>query len=101
MRQILLLGMLEQSVMKTYFKFQNLLCEMKGLKIEFLGMAETHWTNETVEAIEYNDHVIILSSRNDYIHRQGVAIVLIKEKSNHMQGYHLFNQRIMIIQLKT
>jgi len=27
--------------------------------IGILGVAETHWTNDTPEAFEYNDHVII------------------------------------------
>ena len=39
---------------KTDFKLQNLLSEMKRLRIEILIIAETHWTNETAEAFEYN-----------------------------------------------
>lgn len=30
-----------------------------------------------------------------------VAIVLTKEMSNHLQGYHLINQEIMMIKFKT
>ena len=51
----------------------------EGLKIEVLGMAETHWTNETVEAIHimtmllylplemiiYTDRVLLLSSQKE------------------------------------
>lgn len=51
----------------------------EGLKIEILGMAETHWTNETVEAIHimtmllylplemiiYTDRVLLLSSQKE------------------------------------
>ena len=50
-----------------------------GLKIEILVMAETHWTNETVEAIHimtmllylplemiiYTDRVLLLSSQKE------------------------------------
>ena len=49
--------------------------EMKRLKVIILVIAETHWTTETAEVFEYNDYVIIHPSRNDDIHRLGVAFV--------------------------
>lgn len=74
------------------FKLQNLLSEMKRLKIEILGIAEINRINEAAEVIEYNDNVFIYFHRNDDIHRQGVINILTEEISNHMQGYHLINQ---------
>ena len=65
---------------------------MKRLEIEILGIAETHWINETSEALDYNDYVIMHHSRNDDIPRQGVFIVSTKEMSNHMiPSYQLTN----------
>ncbi|XP_066936487.1 craniofacial development protein 2-like [Clytia hemisphaerica] len=48
-----------------------------------------------------NDYVIVQSGRKDNIHRQGVAIFITKELSQHMCGYALVNERIMSIQLNT
>ena len=45
-------------------------------------VAVAHWTNETAAAFDYNDYEIIHSSKNDEIHRQGVATVLPKKMSN-------------------
>jgi len=44
---------------------------------------------------------MLSSTRSDNIHRPGVAIALNKDLANHMQGYNLVNQRIMMIQLNT
>ena len=85
---------------KMDFKLQNLLSEMKRLKIEILGIAEINRINEAAEVIEYNDNVFIYFHRNDDIHRQGVINILTEEISNHMQGYHLINQWIVMIQLQ-
>ncbi|XP_066936741.1 uncharacterized protein [Clytia hemisphaerica] len=83
------------------FKLKALTEEMKRLKIDILGVSETHWTNEIEEAFEMNDYVIVQSGRKDNIHRQDVAIFITKELSQHMCGYALVNERIMSIQLNT
>ena len=86
---------------ETDFKLTNLLNEMTRLDIDILGVAETHWTNDTEEAFEIRKHVVIHSCRKDQIHRQGVAIVLKKELIKQLEGYDLINERIMMIQMKT
>ena len=73
---------------ETDFKLQNVLSKTERLKPEILGTTATHWTNKASEAFEYNDFVIVHSSINDNMHRQGVAIVLTKETTNQKQGYH-------------
>ena len=49
------------------FKLQNLLSEIKRQKLEILDITKTHRKNETAKVFEYNDFVIIHSSRNDDI----------------------------------
>lgn len=49
-------------------KLENLIKEMSRLKIDILGVAETHWTKETPEAFEQDGYVILQSSRKDNIH---------------------------------
>ena len=74
---------------------------MTRLNINILGVAVTHWTNETEEAFEIGKHVIIHSCWKDHIHRQGVTIVLKKKLVKQLEGYDLINERMMMIQLKT
>ena len=83
------------------FKLKALIEEAKRLKIDILGISETHWSNEVEEAFEINNYVVVHSGRKDNIHRQGVAIMMTKELSQCMQGYDLVNERIMSIQLNT
>ena len=45
------------------FKLENLLAEIIRLKIDIIGVSETHWTKETPEAFEQNGYVIIQSPR--------------------------------------
>ena len=83
------------------FKLRKILDEMKRLNISILGLSETHWSNETPEAFEMNDYVIVQSSRHDDIHRQGVATVLHKEIAKHMEGFKTISERLILIQLET
>ena len=74
---------------------------MIQLNTDILGVAETHWTNETEEAFEIGKHVIIHWCQKVHIHRKSVTIVLKKEFVKQLEGYDLINGRIMVIQLKT
>ena len=85
---------------ETDFKLQNLLCEMTRLKINILGIAETHWSKEMPESFEQDGYVIIKSSRNDKIHRQGVGIVLSKDTCEYMCDYELCSEKIMSIEIE-
>ena len=71
---------------------------MTRFNIDILGVAETHWTNETEAALEIGKHIITHSCRKDHIHCQGLAIMLKKELVNKLESY---NERVMMIQLIT
>ena len=85
--------------LKDESKLPELLSGMSCLDIDILGISETHWTKELEESFEENQHVIIQSSRNDLIHRQGVAVVMKKEVSAFMTDFELVSERIMKITL--
>ena len=68
---------------------------------DILGVAETHWTNDTEEAFEIGKHVIMHSCRKDHIQRQGEVIVLKTKLVKEFQGHNLINERMIMIQLKT
>ena len=74
---------------------------MERLHIDILGVSETHWTNETTEAFQKEQHVIIHSCRTDHIHRQGVAIILKEKRAKQLVDHDLINEKIMVMQLKT
>ena len=82
-------------------KLEHLLNEMTHFKIDILGISETHWSLETLEAFEKSDYTIIHSGRNDNIHRQGVALILHKGTAEHLKGYELVSERLLVIQLET
>lgn len=77
---------------KTNFKLKNLLKEVDRFKIDILGVFETHCTDQVDKAFELDGYVIIHSLRPDGIHKQGVAFIMTKETSQHLQGYHLSYQ---------
>jgi len=55
--------------LKEEQKLYQLLSEMSRLRLDILGIAETHWNSETPESWEENGCVIFSSSRRDQIHR--------------------------------
>ena len=81
------------------FKLKKLLMDMDRFKLDILGISETHFTNETDEAFEQSNYVIIQSSRKDNIRRQGVAIILKKELSESIIDYEIISERIMHVTL--
>ena len=82
-------------------KLELLIKEMSRLNIYVLGISETHWSTEMPESFEIDNYVVIQSSRRDGIHRQGVAFVLHKSITGHLQGYDLISQRLIMIQIQT
>ena len=50
---------------KTDFKLTKLLNEIERLHIDILGVPERHWTNETTEAFQKEQNVIIHSCRTN------------------------------------
>jgi len=82
-------------------KLENLILEMLRLKVDILGVSETHWGNDLPDAFEEKDHIIIQSPRNDGIHRQGVAIIMSKKLQNYLSNYNLISERIMSIDIDT
>ena len=82
-------------------KVKLLLNEMLRLRIDILGISETHWNVDTPESWEENGYVIITSSRRDKVHRQGVAIIIKKEIAICLTDYNIISERIMSIEINT
>ena len=83
-------------------RLDNLLREMSRLKIDLLGVSETHWTTSDVpESFEEGNYVVINSSRKDNIHRQGVAIIMTKDIAKNLKDYTLISERLMSVEIET
>ena len=82
-------------------KLQNLYMEMSRLKVDILGVSETHLDTDTPESFETDDYIVIHSSRKDHVHRQGVAFILTRRVANSLVNYNLVSERILSIDLDT
>ena len=63
--------------------------------------SETHFNQNTPETFEFENFVIIQSSRNDKIRRQGVAIVIEKEWAKCISSYECTSERLMSVTFDT
>ena len=64
-----------------------LLKHMKQLNIKILGVSETHWSSTEEDIFEMEGYVIINSTRQVGLRRQGVAFIIEKELSNNITEY--------------
>ena len=74
---------------------------MSRLKIDILGVSETHWNIDTPETWETNGFIIFSSSRKDKIHRQGVAVIIKKELAEHLTDFKIISERFISIEMDT
>jgi len=77
-------------------KLDNLLLEAENMKMDILGVAETHWTGSGI--IRRSQHCMIYSGGED--HRRGVGIVLNAKVSKCLLGYWPVNERILMCKIQ-
>jgi hypothetical protein len=75
-----------------------LIHELKKLRWDIIGIAETHWTG--VEDKRYEDYRILSCGRED-MHRSGVALVLSPLAEKALQGHNPVNDRIITARFRT
>ena len=78
-------------------KLVNIKTEMKQLNIDILGMSEIKWKDEG-DFWSNNYRAIYSQDKNS---NTGVGIILTKEWGQRIKNYLLYNDRIMLIKLKT
>ena len=76
-------------------KLDILIKEMSKFKMDILGVAETHWTEEISDTFELNGYVIIQARNNNNIRRKGVAIIVSKEISKYLSTFQLISERLI------
>ena len=67
---------------------------MDKLKIDVLGISETHWTGSGKMIIDQNK-TILYSGREDDIHREGVGIMISKKAEKALMQWVPVNSRII------
>ena len=67
--------------------------EMERLRIDIMGISETHWTGQGKMQIE--NKTIIYSGRDDQIHREEVAFMLSKNSERSLIDWTPINERII------
>ena len=76
-------------------KLDMLLKEISRLKVDILGVAETHWTDEIPDAFEQGEYVIIHARNERNIRRRGVGIFINKEVAKSMTTYEQISERLI------
>ena len=87
--------------LNQHFKLEMLLKEMEKLKINILGLSETHWTTDTPETFEISSCTFIHSCNQQNVKRRGVGMILDAETSKALLDYKLISERLMCITLNT
>ena len=77
-----------------------LINEIERMKIDIIGITDIHWTTDIPTIWEKDEHFVIHSPRQDYIHRQGVALILNKQLSEHMINYECISIRLLKVTIE-
>ena len=83
------------------FKTDTLIKEMKRLKINILGLSETHWTTEIPETFEKSSYSFLQAGNKDIVKRRGVGIILDQESRKALLDYKLISERLLSVTVNT
>ena len=75
--------------------------ELEKFNIDIIGIPETHWCSDVDAAFQQNGYTIIHSGREDDIHRQGAALILLPEYANGLLSYEAVSPRTVSVGVKT
>ena len=77
-------------------KLDNVIQEMKKMKIDILGIAETRWTESG--KIRKNNHTILYSGGQE--HRNGLGILMKNNIARSIMGYWPISNRVIMAKLQ-
>ena len=77
-------------------KLDNLIQEMESMRLDILGIAETHWVEEG--KIIKENHTMIYSGGE--MHRKGVSILMKNNIARSMLGFWAISERIIMLKLQ-
>uniref|UniRef100_A0A8D8M2B6 Craniofacial development protein 2 n=1 Tax=Cacopsylla melanoneura TaxID=428564 RepID=A0A8D8M2B6_9HEMI len=82
-------------------RLENVLKEMKRMKINLLGISDTRWIGSGSKVVDEEGNMIYYSGNNDRRHLYGVAIIVDKEIRKSIESFTPISDRIMMIKIKT
>ena len=74
-------------------KLDNLIIEMKRMKVDILGISEVRWTGSGI--LKKDGCQLIYSGKKD-VHENGVGILLSPEAARGLRGYEAIDDRIIL-----
>ena len=74
-------------------RLPHVIQEMHQYKISLLGIMEARWTGAEKKLV--TGHTILWSDREENQHRQGVALIIQKEKDNTLIEWKPINERLL------
>ena len=77
-------------------KLDNVIQEMKKMKIDILGIAEARWTESS--KIRKDSHIILYSGGQE--HRNGVGILMKYSITKSVMGYWPISNRVIMVKLQ-
>ena len=77
-------------------KIENVIQEMKCLKVNIMGVCETRWKRSG--GITTEDHQIIYAGGKS--HERGVAVILVRERARCVLGYWPLTDRILHVKIQ-
>ena len=77
-------------------KLDNLIQEMESMRLDILGIAETHWVEEG--KIIKENHTMIYSGGE--MHRKGVGILMKNNIARSMLGFWAISERVIMLKLQ-
>uniref|UniRef100_A0A8D8SK11 Craniofacial development protein 2 n=1 Tax=Cacopsylla melanoneura TaxID=428564 RepID=A0A8D8SK11_9HEMI len=82
-------------------RLENVLKEMKRMKINLLGISDTRWIGSGSKVVDEEGNMIYYSGNNDRRHLYGVAIIVDKEIRKSIESFTPISDRIMMLKIKT
>ena len=77
-------------------KLDNLIQEMENMRLDILGISETHWVEEG--KIIKENHTLIYSGGKE--HRKGVGILMKNYIARSMLGFWAISERVILLKLQ-
>ena len=77
-------------------KLDNLIQEMENMRLDILGISETHWVEEG--KIINENHTLIYSGGKE--HRKGVGILMKNYIARSMLGFWAISERVILLKLQ-
>ena len=89
-----LIGFWNVQTMYELGRMAQVIAEMKRYKLDILGISESRWT-KSGRMKTTTGETVLYSGREDYLHHEGVAIIMKKGMEKYLMEWKPVNSRII------